>query len=492
MRPPRKQTVQKPKVDKSEPVDKTAKPNGAGPAKDKPAEVKPEDAKPEDPKPAEQPSLVLDLFGGGSTQTKAEPDKKVADAEKPVSKDGIPPATMDPDDLRKLTHIGPATARTLKAQGVTTYEQILKMKPDDLDNVLEKGGGQKLGKEKWEKAIADAKPLAEVSISNAANHFRKVPDVFDLPAITSTEPVRLTKLLIPANYLLTTELISPDGISPRRIFFELNKSSSADQTWTVAVKKTKSASKSTDIATFTKTFDSFNFAWLPEAAKEKSTVYLRNCLVKLSTPDGRGSTSKLRKPITVRSLRISEEDLSDTVKIELEGVPDFDRIQIQLGALRSKTRVIEVVDPSITLDSPALVALKHRENSGQFLTLQVFAERSGGGIKLTAGLVFNGGVLKNVGQLSAIQNQLEAAVYSAQQRLKAKKSDGELKKQVTAATGNLRRMEDYKRAIEWLFKGGGGIGEPINFDIAADFDDGRILLVKSNKNMVDEDKKKKK
>ena len=303
-----------------------------------------------------------------------------------LARDTVPPATMDPDNLQKLTGIGPATEKALNAGGVLTYDQILKMKPADLDGVLEEQDGQKLG-EKWDKIFKEVGPLAEISREKANDHFRKVPELFELPPTDSAELVKLTTepLLIPANYSLTSELICPDGVSSKRVFFELNKSSDG-QKWTVAVKKKETASKSTDIAMFTKTPDALNFAWLPEAAKNKSAIYLRNCLLRLSTPDGRSTIAKLRKPSEIRPLRITEKNLSDTIKVEIEGAPDFNQIQIQLGKINNPA--ITITDASITLDSPAKVVLgRVGRMTSDFLTLQIAAERSGGAIKLTAGLL---------------------------------------------------------------------------------------------------------
>ena len=380
----------------------------------------------------------------------------------------------------------------MKKQGVETYDQITKMKPADLDIVLDEGGGNKLGEKKWRAIIEEAQPLADISLSKAADHFRKVPEVFDLPATDSTEPKELTKLLIPAIYALSTELISPDGISPKRIFFELNKSPADDQTWIVAVKKNKTASKSNDIATFTKTPDALNFAWLPAAAEDKSAVYLKNCLLKLSTPDGESSLSKLREPITetVRSLRINENQLLDTVTFEIEGAPDFDRLQIRLNDLKNKEKTILVVDPLVTFDSPGLVALKQVETKGRFMILQVSVERSKGGLKLTAGLSLNGKLLKSKEDLLAIQNQLAVQVARAEQRLDVSATDR--KKLVSAAERNVDRMEDYMKSIKWLVEGSGGDGEPIGFEISAEFDGEKLVLVESDDNAVDKDKNKKK
>ena len=53
-------------------------------------------------------------------------------------------------------------------------------------------------------------------------------------------------------------------------------------------------------------------------------------------------------------------------------------------------------------------------------------------------------------------------------------------------------MEDYNKSIDWLIEGGGGIGEAINFEVVADFEDGLVVLAKSNKNEPKKPKKKKK
>ena len=454
-----------------------------------PSEALADEETPEETEPAEKPSKYLGILGNRDAESVAGSGDEKDSAKETVGEDGVPKAITDPDDLIKLTGIGPATDKVLKAGGVTTYDQIAKMTPAQLDIVLEKGGGQKLG-EKWAKIIEEAKPLAEVSLSRAADHFRKVPSEFELPAIDSSNPIKLTPspLLIPANYSLTTELVCPDGVSPRRIAFELNKSTDG-QTWTVVAKKSKTASKSTNIATFTKTFDALNFAWLPEAAKDKSAVYLRNCLLRLSTPDGKSTVSKLRKPVAIRPLRLTEDDVSDSLKIEIEGAPDFDQIKMQLRAFRRRGRVLEIIDPSITFDSPALVSLKFREKSA-FMLLQVSAQRVGGGLKLNAGLFFDGKLVKSKEELIAIRNRFAAEVGNAQRRSNLKAA--ERKKQVNAAEAMLGRMDQYLNSIEWLFAGGGGIGEAIEFDISADFEDGTVALVKSNKNLVNEDKKKKK
>ena len=450
--------------------------------------AEPEASQMADAEPA-VPNKFMDIFNK-RTDTSAKPDEKTAGAKKPANKDGIPEIVTDPDNLKALKGIGPATEKTLYKAGVQTYAQIVKMTPDQLDKVLEQGNGQKLGKKAWNAIIEEAKPLADVALSNAANPFRKVPNIFELPAVESTQPIKLTELLIPANYTLTTELVSPEGISPRSILFELDQQSSAEgQVWTVSSKRSKKSSKSTPVAKFTKTFDALSFAWLPEAAKDKSAVYLRNCLLRLSTPDGLSSVSKLRKPQTVRTLRLNADNLSDTVKFEIEGAPDPNKMEIQLVGFRN--RRIQILDPVCNFKSPAVVALLPRDENGP-VKLQVSAARAGKAIKLSAGFVLNGVPIKSKDQLVAIESQLNGLVTQAAQRLRTDPKSRALQKELRNAATNHERMKFYLESMKWFFDGGGGIGEPIDFDVSVDFGDGRLVLLKSDKNIENKDRKKKK
>ncbi len=400
------------------------------------------------------------------------------------------PADVEPDSLKKINGIGPVIEKVLYKAGVKTYSQISKMSPTVLDEILEEGGTSKIGEGKWAAIIVAAGPLAEKVAEKAANHFRKVPRVLALPEIESTESVVLTELTIPSNYLLDVELISPNGISPRRIYFELNQVASNDQAWVVSSKKEKTSSNANEIATLKMADSALSFAWLPAADKDKLAVYLQNCLVRLSTPDGRSCVVSLRKPKSVRSLRINSDRLIDTLNVPIEGMPDFDRVRIELARIRGSESLIHLVDASITVDSPGVVALRHGDRNSQSLVLQVAGKRSGKSIKLSAGLTINGRQIKSVSQLKAIQNQLDSAFANAQRQLINNPTDKNLLKLNNLASKNVLRMKEYTKTITWLFEGDDGIGEAIDFQISADFDDGKIELVKSKKNLVGKGKKK--
>ena len=438
------------------------------------------------PKENAEGNKFLNIFGYKKKKGTTEKDEK-AD---PAKEGAVPEIAKDveSDDLEKLTHIGKVTENALYAGGVRTYKQILEMNPEALDKVLEKSGGNKLGA-KWEQAIADAKPLAEEVAELAKEHFRKVPDAFDLPSIKSTDAKVLTKLEIPGNYFLSIELVSPVGIGQRRLFFELSEDSSVDEKWIVSSKKSRKSKVGVGIASFQKKGNEFVFAWTPEAANDKTAVYLKNCFVRLSTPDGRTRFSKLRKPNkSIRSLRISKENLIDELSFEIDALPSADRIKIQLGTLSNQERTIEVHRPAITFEAPAIVKLKSRE-SGGFMNMQVSAKRSARSIKLTAGLFLRGTPIKSYDQLVSFEKQLEAANVSAQLRARGKKENSPELKQASIAKANADRMADYKKSIDWLLDGG---GEAIDFEVVADFEDGRVMLAKSDKKVIYQSKKKKK
>jgi len=444
--------------------------------------------KSEQPEAKKKASKYLDLFGDKKKVKAAEADKEK------FAQRGVPAmaAGADSDDLTKLTNIGVKTQKALYAGGVKTYKQITEMTPAALDQVLDSEGFNRLGEKKWQRAIADAKPLAEAAAELAKEHFRKVPDVFVLPPINSTEPKVLTRLQIPGNYFLSTELVSPAGVAQRRVFFELKEDSSEDEKWIALSKRNKRSPQGVEIATFHKTDDRFIFAWTPEAANDKSAIYLRNCLIRLSTPDGRSRVSKLRKPNNkIRSLRISKDSLIDEMNVVIGALPHPDKIQIKLRALNNKERTIEVVRPLVTFDSPAIVKLKRGEKGG-FMNMQVWAKRSGKTIKLTAALTFRGVPIKSHKQLETFKKQLGAINANAQQIARGAKKGSPEQKQASVAKANAKLMEDYQKSIDWLLEGGGGIGEAINFEVVADFEDGLVVLAKSNKNVPKTTKKKKK
>ena len=92
--------------------------------------------------------------------------------------------------------------------------------------------------------------------------------------------------------------------------------------------------------------------------------------------------------------------------------------------------------------------------------------------------------------MKAIQNQLDSAFANAQRQLINNPTDKNLLKLNNLASKNVLRMKEYTKTITWLFEGDDGIGEAIDFQISADFDDGKIELVKSKKNLVGKGKKK--
>jgi hypothetical protein len=319
-----------------------------------------------------------------------------------------------------------------------------------------------------------------------------VASEFGLPAVDSSEWVKLTDLKIPGNYELAAQLISPDGVAPKRMFFEMKASESENQTWNVGLKKKESSSRSKPIAKIQKTPDAVNFQWLPEAAEDKSAVFLQNCFLRISTPDGRAKVVALRQPVKVRSLRITQSQLVDEMKLDIEAMPKITNLRVDLMGIPKGEPELEMVRATVVGNVPAVVGLKEDEKpEDQFLTFQVAADAKGKSLKLIAGLVFANAqgplLVKNVDQLVLLGSQISANRKLLEAKLAAKPSDRTVSKQKTAAKRKDERMGDYMQAVNRLMTGAGGVGEPMDFEVTAEFDAGRIVLMRSSKNFVEDD-----
>lgn len=116
------------------------------------------------------------------------------------------------------------------------------------------------------------------------------------------------------------------------------------------------------------------------------------------------------------------------------------------------------------------------------MNLQVWAKRSGKEIKLTAALVLRGIPIKSHSDLVGFGQQLEAINANAQQLAKGAKKDSPEQKRARIAKASAELMSDYQKSIDFLLEGGGGIGQAINFEVVANFEDGLVVLAKSDKN----------
>ena len=123
------------------------------------------------------------------------------------------------------------------------------------------------------------------------------------------------------------------------------------------------------------------------------------------------------------------------------------------------------------------------------MNLQVWAKRSGKEIKLTAALVLRGIPIKSHSDLEGFGQQLEAINANAQQLAKGAKKDSPEQKRARIAKASAELMSDYQKSIDFLLEGG---GQAINFEVVANFEDGLVVLAKSDKNKPKPSKKKKK
>jgi hypothetical protein len=310
-------------------------------------------------------------------------------------------------------------------------------------------------------------------------YFSSLPDAVSLPSVDSVDQVKLAEVKIPSHFLMKMTIVSPEGIG-RRSVFEVRRAEEDKQAWLVSVKRTKNASRGKDIAKFQKNADALNFQWLPAAAKEKSAAFLRNCLIEVSTPDDQSKLLMLREPITVSSLKLTKQSIVDQLKLEIDALPDSERLKISLMGFAKGDPPLVLVQGDVGRQ-PAIVSFRETEKTAdRFLSLQVAAVVQPKSITLKAGLVGrppNAGsqLIGNPQQLIAFRNQLLA---------KAKNKDG------TPSSTKQKQVKNCFEGVDRLVSGAGGTGEPINFEIVAEFDGLSVVLVKSNGNVIREDNKK--
>jgi serine/threonine protein kinase len=413
-----------------------------------------------------------------STMVSAASKQQEADDEEIV----IPPAEKETaDKLSKVRGIGDASEKVLKAAGVRTFGQLSKMTAEHLDKVFRDAGVPK-SLSQCQMLIDGAASLAANSSGGAGKpsmYFSSLPEAVSLPSVDSVDQVKLAEVKIPSHFLMKTTIVSPEGIG-RRSVFEMRRTEEDKQAWLVSVKRKKNASQGKDVAKFQKTADALNFQWLPAAAKEKSAAFLKNCLIEVSTPDDQSKLLMLREPITAPALKLTKQSIVDQLKLEIDALPDAERLQISLMGFAKGDPPLVLVQGDVGRQ-PAIVSFRETEKTAdRFLSLQVAAVVKPKAITLKAGLVgrtpsAGSQLIGNPQQLMAFRNQLLA---------NAKNKDG--KPSVTKR----KQVEDCYASVDRLITGAGGAGEPINFEIVAEFDGLRVVLVKSNGNVVREDSKK--
>ena len=299
-------------------------------------------------------------------------------------------------DLTRISGIGDSMQKYLNQGDVKSINQIASMSGTEIQAALRKGGFFGPSKAqvslKWieqaKNIIGDKTPIKESTVATKApakkaakkkepevdlsTPFKNFPRVTDLGPITNTNEVEIAPLKINQSYLLGAELICEPGVSKTKLIFEMSRSKEDKQKWMVGVKR-RAREKPTLIAMFRKSPDAFFFQWLPEAAENKYAEFLRNCHVKLKTPDDEATFLTLRKPIKIPDLRYTAENMTNQVEIDIPAMPNVENIVIEL--LQPQVKGLELTPRKIVIEprQPGTILLSRRDrrdNSG-FMWIQI-------------------------------------------------------------------------------------------------------------------------
>lgn len=317
-----------------------------------------------------------------------EPDAppKPGNTDVAVNRDG----QQNADDLTQVSGIGEAMQKHLLGGDVKTMKQLAGMSISDVQVALTKGGWKTPNKlEEYKKWVEQAKkftgdtspikasvatsPPPQPKVEDLSKPFKKFPRVTDLPAITDTKEFKIAPLKINPAFLLGAEMVCEDGVHRSKLIFELVRSSEDKQKWMVEVKR-RAKEKPEVVGAFRKSEDSLFFQWLPEAVESKYAEYLRNCYLKLKTPDGKTHFLTLRKPIRIADLRYTAENMRNIRAIEIPAMPSPKNIVMELIVPRVKNLQLNGVRLGIEPDRPGIIALKKHDSKDAFMWIQVEGE----------------------------------------------------------------------------------------------------------------------
>ena len=332
------------KPDKDEAPEKTAKTKRPSPPKDQPKEA--------------EPVTLTD-------------DTDVADSDTEDAEPVIPEYEQNPEDKAMAeidTSADPETSAEMASVESST-------EPSE-ENTAEP---EPEAKEK-EKSKREPKPV------EIGNPFKEMIANVDLPESTNTEDFQMTDLVIEENHLLGLDLISGPQISRGKFELILNRSDDDNQLWDLAIQAKRS--DPVNVAQFQKTPTEMTFRWLPAAAENEDANYLRNCKLKLTTPNNTGYLG-LRKPVTISGLIFAEDAASVKTEVEAQWLPNPDALQIELKPFSTGDRADEVnFNPrEITKRNPGQVFFRSKDDEKLFSVIVTADFRKN--IRLNAQMTLN-------------------------------------------------------------------------------------------------------
>ena len=285
----------------------------------------------------------------------------------PPTETGMPPKnTAQKIKLSIVEGLGVKTEAYLKDGGVETLEQLAAMSPEEVQAALVKGNWKGTSRIKvaadWiaeaKKLTGDNSPMKQSGGSTAAASastakvgkkspkaskaapkisapFKKFAKRIDLPEPTDTSDLKLGRLVIAKNHLLGLTLLAGPEIARNKVDLKLNRSENDKQLWDVELAAKRSGPIA--IAQLQKTPTEMNFRWLPGAAKNKNSTALRNCMLKLSTPN-ESHWLGLRSPVKIKNFNFVDDKGFVKIETEIDSLPNPSALKTELLPIFMKVK----------------------------------------------------------------------------------------------------------------------------------------------------------
>ena len=440
----------------------------------------------------------------------ADPNDLVADPD--IS---APAANRGPDDLTEIKGIGKFWDGKLKEHGISTFGQLAAMTPEKLreftlanhsfgiteancqsivnqaKNLSETGiaiAGEPTTETSMGSETDSVDPLAEAKsnpgetkpaepVLNPAQPFEHFPANVQLPPVAETEEIMVSGLIINPLHKLQATMVSPEGVSRGRLFFELErKDQGEEQRWVVGVKRTE-RQQVEPIGELRKSPDALFFRWLPTAEGNRFAPNLVNCFIKLATPGGHSTVFSLRKPEKIPALMLDSETLTGELEFRVESLPDPEKIQIEIGQVDDKPEGVEldVSLPNVTAASNGQILLKERDENPTMWVELTADVRNRMRVEAAVMLVVQGRVQPvSARNLTSLLQELDRARLIAEQRLAADTRNDDLKTQRNKIVDQIKLIQQYTKSLEHLSK------QPIKLRAIANFEGYQAVLAVSD------------
>jgi serine/threonine protein kinase len=303
-----------------------------------------------------------------------QPEEKTKPAEGNLALAGAEATGNDPltEPSREIPDVSTTDSKSNEMPSTQADSADIKpdLSPDEKPNEAEKTTANdetdkpSKSAEKTKPKTSD-KPFAETSIAVT------LPDTGDLAEAF------LAKVNPGEKYLLACSLEVSDAVT-RRTKFSLEKQPGDEsQAWDV-IGKTSSGDP-TNIAVLKYVGGELKFQWLPNAVRDPSYSFLRNCLLNLEAR-GESFAVRLREPVKMGEANINADEPQSTLAFEIDGFPfesnaaaaDF----IKIDGLKFSgddedfSLIVEPSDQRFPARDPLFVHLTEKQERFLFLCME--------------------------------------------------------------------------------------------------------------------------